>query len=336
DPGAQAREDAHVTGQADTGERGTERAVRSRDHPIAGDRERGARPEGIALDGRDHRFRPAPDLLDHALRGLRPGQRLLARHPPHGGDVAAGTERAARSGAHHHTHAGVRHRGFHRVPQLDAQFEIDRVALARAVQRDHPHRPAILGQHTVGHRYFPVNRGGRRSITAARPSNASAVPDSSATVRASSGSCSSSDEPTPRHTRRLVAAMACGGRAAIVRASASASSKTDSSGTTLVSSPTSRASAAVNVGFVSRISMALRSPTSLLRVTVAPASGAIPTRTAPEKNFAPSAATTKSAAHTRPNPPPPAANPCTAAITGGLSCTSADTAICSRAVASRR
>ena len=62
----------------------------------------------------------------------------------------------------------------------------------------------------------------------------------------------------------------------------------------------------------------------------------MPTRTAPEKNFADSAATTMSEAHTSPRPPPPAAKPCTAVTTGTRSWIKAAEASCSQAVASRR
>ena len=45
-------------------------------------------------------------------------------------------------------------------------------------------------------------------MTPARPSSASAVPDSSATVRASSGSWASTRAPSPDHTSRLAAPSA--------------------------------------------------------------------------------------------------------------------------------
>ncbi len=82
--------------------------------------------------------------------------------------------------------------------------------------------------------------------------------------------------------------------------------------------------------------MALRRPTSWVRVTDTPASGAMPTRTAPDMKRSDSAAITKSEAQTRPNPPPPAANPWTAEITGTWSSSSAEIAICNQEVASRR
>ena len=71
------------------------------------------------------------------------------------------------------------------------------------------------------HAQRPVNKGLRRSMTAARPSRASAVPESSETVRASSGRHCSTLEPIPLHNRRLVAASAFGAPAASSRASAS-------------------------------------------------------------------------------------------------------------------
>ena len=64
-------------------------------------------------------------------------------------------------------------------------------------------------------------------------------------------------------------------------------------------------------GSVRKISIALRTPTIWASVTVEPASGAIATRVAAERNFADSPAITRSAAHTRPSPPPPAATPWT-------------------------
>jgi hypothetical protein len=62
----------------------------------------------------------------------------------------------------------------------------------------------------------------------------------------------------------------------------------------------------------------------------------MPARAAPDMNLAESAAITMSQAQTSPNPPPPAANPCTAAITGARSASRPCATFCNQAVASRR
>src|SRR5439155_15339384 len=177
------------------------------------------------------------------------------------------------------------------VRALRGQAPRDGGADASAPARDE--RPPAGEAH---HR--PWKRGGRRWITASSPSRESAVPLSADTVRASSGRHDSTDRPTPSQSRRLVPASANGAPAASSRARASASAVRSPPGTTRVTMPRSLASAAVSVGFVSRISIARRSPTSRGSVTVVPASGAIPTRVAPGRNFADSAAITRSAAQT--------------------------------------
>src|SRR5450755_2743849 len=190
------------------------------------------------------------------------GAGLVLGHRAHGGDVPSRAEGPARPGQHDHPYAVVAHGRLDGLGQPHPQRDVDGVAALRPVQRDHPDRPLVPDEHDGpgpvigrlgGHR--PLNFGGRRSITAARPSRASAVPDSSETVRASSGSRSWTPAPTPPHTSRLVAASASGALAASSAASSPTRAASRLSGTTSVTTPRSQACAAVSVGLVSRICM---------------------------------------------------------------------------------
>src|ERR1700738_3068679 len=99
-------------------------------------------------------------------------------------------------------------------------------------------------------------------MTAARPSRASALPDNSDTVRASSDRHCSILVPVPAQTSRLVAASAFGAPAASSSAIANDASASSASGTTLVTMPMSSASAAPITGLVNRIDIARRRPTN--------------------------------------------------------------------------
>ena len=132
--------------------------------------------------------------------------------------------------------------GLDRLSQGDTQLDVDRVALVRPVERDGAHRGVIVDEHRAGggggHR--PVNLGERRSMTARNPSSASAVPDSSDTVRDSSASRCSTEAPNPFHTRRLVAETASVGELANVVAISVARVNNSSSGTVSVTRPISQ------------------------------------------------------------------------------------------------
>ena len=105
--------------------------------------------------------------------------------------------------------------GLDRLCESDAQRDVDRVALLRPVERDCATAAIVVDKHWAGGRggHRPVNLGERRSMTARSPSNASAVPESSETVRDSSASRCSTEAPTPFHTSRLVADSGQGRRA---------------------------------------------------------------------------------------------------------------------------
>ena len=99
-------------------------------------------------------------------------------------------------------------------------------------------------------------------MTARSPSSASAVPESSETVRASSAKRCSTDAPTPLHTSRLLADSAWVGSSTSCDGQFLGAALQFAVGRDLGDQPDSKASAAVIVGLVSTIRSACRSPTS--------------------------------------------------------------------------
>src|ERR1700730_532182 len=184
---------------------------------------------------------------------MHPVQGALGGHALHGGYVATGAEHRAGSGHDDHPNGRISFGGLDRLGQGDAQLDVDRVALLRPVEGDGAHRRVVVDEYRAGGRlgHWPLNFGGRRSITARSPSSASWVPDNSETVRDSSASRCSTEAPNPFHTRRLVAETARVGELARVLAISVARVDSSSSGTVSVISPISRASAADKVGLSS-------------------------------------------------------------------------------------
>ncbi len=167
-------------------------------------------------------------------------------------------------------------------------------------------------------RYLRPNFAFRFSTNALIPSCPSAVPPVSAMERLSSSICVSRVWFQPPCSSLLADPNAPVGPCAKYRASSSARDSRFSGGTTSVTMPHSHASRADSTRFVNANSIARLSPTSLGRKYVEPPSGAMPIFEYAIKKLEDSAAITRSQEIAKLKPPP-AAGPCTAAITGASS-----------------